>query len=148
MKPIPLALLAALALGACSSSVDEPVGANAAVITVAFDGIPADTLNVVATDAATIAAAEAYVHSHSGPHMISGRIVKGPGADTDYPFHFIAETVRLVDVAIEVCDGAPMRTAAAVDSFFLLSTGNASAEEAQYCPWSSYPIAVQRFGAP
>jgi hypothetical protein len=148
MKYIPLALCSALTLGACSSSVEEPVGANAAVITVAFEGLPADTLDIVVTDSATIAAAESYVHSHSGSRMISGRIVKGPGADKNYPFHFIAETVRLVDVAIELCDGAPMRTTAAVDAFFLGSTGSATAEETQYCPWSSYPIAVQRFGTP
>jgi hypothetical protein len=147
MKHIILALFSALALGACSSS-GEPINVDAAVITVAFEGHPADTLDIIATDSATIAAAEAYVHSHSGSHMISGRIQRGAGWDTQYPFHFAAETVRIVDVAIEVCDGAPMKSAAAVDSFFVWSTGNANAESAQYCPWSSYPIKVERFGAP
>jgi hypothetical protein len=148
MRHITLALLSALALGACSSSVGEPDGVNAAIITVAFTGLTADTLDIVVTDSATIAAAEAYVHSDSGSHMISGRITRGAGVDSSYPFHFIPETVRIVDVAIELCDGAPMRTAAAVDTFFLGSTGTVNSESAQYCPWSSYPIAVQRFGAP
>jgi hypothetical protein len=147
MKHITLALFSALALGACSSSVGEPDGANAAIVTVAFEGL-ADTLDIVVTDAATIAAAEAYVHAHSGSRMIAGRIERGAGVDSRYPFHFVPETVRIVDVAIEVCDGAPMRTAAAVDSFFVWSTGNVNAASTQYCPWSSYPIAVQRFGAP
>lgn len=80
--------------------------------------------------------------------MIAGRIERGIGVDSGYPFHFVPETVRIVDLAIEVCDGAPMRTTAAVDSFFVWSTGNVNTESAQYCPWSSYPIAVQRFGAP
>ena len=147
MRHTSLALFAALALGACSSSVGEPDGVNAAIITVAFEGLP-DTLDIVVTDSATIAAADAYVHSDSGSHMISGRIERGIGVDSGYPFHFIPETVRIVDVAIELCDGAPMRTAAAVDTFFLGSTGNMNSESAQYCPWSSYPVRVQRFGAP
>ena len=148
MKHITLALFSALALGACSSSVGEPNGPNAAVITVAFDGHPADTLDIIVTDSATIAAAEDYVRTHTGSRMIAGRIVRGAGLDTSYPFRFVPETVRIVDLAIEVCDGAPMRTAAAVDSFFVWATGNVNAESAQYCPWSSYPIAVHRFGAP
>jgi hypothetical protein len=147
MKHIILALFSALALGACSSA-GEPINVNAAIITVAFDGHPADTLDIVVTDSLTIEAAEAYVRSHSGSRMISGRIKRGAGWDTRYPFHFAAETVRIVDVAIEVCDGAPMKTAAAVDSFFVWSTGNVNTELAQYCPWSSYPIKVERLGAP
>lgn len=146
MKYFTLALFSALALSACSSSVGEPDGANAAVITVAFEGL-ADTLDIVVTDAATIAAADAYVQSHSGSRMIAGRIARGAGVDTRYPFHFVPESVRIVEVAIELCDGAPMRTAAAVDSFFVGSTGDLHSESAQYCPWSSYPIRVQRFGA-
>jgi hypothetical protein len=148
MKHIALTLLSALALGACSSSVGDPQGANAAIITVAFEGNAADTLDILVTDSATIAAADAFIQSHSGSRMISGRIERGAGVDTRYPFHFDPETVRIVDVGIEICDGAPMRTTAAVDSFFVWSTGNVSAASTQYCPWSSYPIRVQRFGAP
>ncbi len=148
MRHITLALLSALAVGACSSSVGEPDGVNAAIITVAFEGHPADTLDIAVTDSATIDAAEAHIQSDSGSRMISGRIERGAGVDSAYPFHFLPETVRIVDVAIELCDGAPMRTAAAVDTFFLGSTGNVNSESAQYCPWSSYPIKVQRFGAP
>jgi hypothetical protein len=147
MKHITLALFSALALGACSSSGSELDGPNAAIITVAFDGL-ADTLDITVTDAATIEAADNYVRTHSGSRLISGRIVRGAGVDTAYPFHFVPETVRIVDLAIEVCDGAPMRTTAAVDSFFVWSTGNLNSESAQYCPWSSHPIRVQRFGAP
>ena len=146
MKYITLALFSALTLGACSSSVGEPGGANAAIITVAFEGL-ADTLDIVVTDSATIAAADAFVQSHSGSRMIAGRIERGAGVDARYPFHFVPETVRIVDAAIEVCDGTPMRTTAAVDNFFVWSTGDVHSESAQYCPWSSYPIRVQRFGA-
>jgi hypothetical protein len=139
--------LTALALSACSSSLNEPRdGTTAAVVTVVFSGHAQDTLEVLVTDAATITAAEAYVATKAGPKMITGTIVKGSGQDASYPFHFLPETVRLADFAMELCDGEPMRTPQAVNTFFQGATGNANSASAPYCPWGSYPIAVSRIG--
>ncbi|HEY7394149.1 MAG TPA: hypothetical protein VH559_04875 [Gemmatimonadaceae bacterium] len=145
MKPYILAL-ATVAVGACSNeSVSAPDGdGRYAMLTIGFESRPADTLHVVLSDSATIARAESYVATHNGPRMISGRIVKGALLDARYPFHFKAGSVQIVDAAIELCDGAPMRTAQDVDNYFEGSTGSASSESAPWCPWSSYPIAVQR----
>ena len=147
MKHSTLALAAlAVAAAACSTeSVSTPHGdARPAILTVVFESRPADTLIVLVSDSVTIAKAKSYVATHSGPRMISGRIVKGAGVDARYPFHFEPASVRLVDVAIEICDGAPMRTAQEVNDYFEASTGSASSASATWCPWSSYPISVQR----
>ena len=99
---------------------------------------------VYVSDTATISAAERYVANHDGPRLVIGTIVRGAGVDQRFPFQFKSESVRLVDAAIEICDGAPMRTAADVDTFIELSTGNRQSASATWCPWSSYPIKVQR----
>ena len=113
------------------------------MVTFAFAGRPADTMVVIVNDTATVAAARRRIATGSGPQMIVGRIVRGSLLDTRYPFHFDPDSVRLADTAMELCDGAPMHTSAEVDSFFLGETGNAQAQSATWCPWSSYPIKVQ-----
>ncbi|HEY9227740.1 MAG TPA: hypothetical protein VIP11_13880 [Gemmatimonadaceae bacterium] len=142
MKPKLFALLPALALAAACSSTSEPSGPLAAVMTVVFPSRPADTLRVLITDEATIVAAQSFIEHHTGPSLVSGKIVKGAGTDTRYPFHFVPETVRLVDVATELCDGALMRTEAEVAQFFQGSTGNANSPDAQWCPWGSKPLSI------
>lgn len=142
-------LFTILSLGAAAacSSTNEPApnfGTPAALITVAFQGIPHDTLVVYVSDSATISAAERYVANHTGPRLVTGTIVRGAGSDQRYPFQFKPESVRIVDAAIEICDGAPMRTADEVDTFIELSTGSRQTASATWCPWSSYPIKVQR----
>ena len=128
---------------ACSA--DSAVGpATSAVITFAFDGHPADTMRVLVSRQSTIAGAESYIAKHRGPRLLAGTIVRGSGVDARYPFQFIPESVELIDVAIEACDGAPMHTDAAVNDFFQGSLGNRNAPTATWCPWSSYPIQVQR----
>jgi hypothetical protein len=130
-----------LTLAACGSAGTDPE--DGAVVTFAFQGRP-DTLLVLITDPATITAAEARVRSGSGPNIPIGPIVRGAGIDSRYPFHFIPDSVRLAEAAIELCDGAPMKTPAEVDAFFLGSTGNPNATQAIWCPWNAYPIAVER----
>jgi len=152
MRNLNRTLLAAPALliGACSSAETSepiPVDATAAVVTVVFPSHRADTLDVLVTDPATITAAESFVRTHNGPKLVSGRIVRGTGVDSRYPFHFIPESVKIVDAAMEICDGEPMRSAQALDSFFEWSTGDRQSPSAPWCPWESRPIAVQRFGA-
>lgn len=141
-------MTAAIALGAAcgaDSSVEpivDPVETAGAVITVVFPARPQDTLNVLVKDSATIAKANAFVSTGSGPRMITGKIVRGAGVDARYPFHYIPESVTLADVGVEICDGALMRTTKDVDDFFTWNTGHVSSQEATWCPWDSKPIAV------
>ena len=111
-------------------------------IVFAFEGHPADTMVVTTNRPETIAAAKAYIATQRGPKLLAGTIVRGSGIDPRYPFQFVPETVQLIGAAVEACDGAPMRTEAAVNDFFQASQGNRNAPAATWCPWSSYPIAV------
>lgn len=120
----------------------EPVLVAPVGIVFAFEGFPADTMIVTTNRPETIAAAKAYIATHRGPRLLAGTIVRGSGPDPRYPFQFVPETVQLIGAAIELCDGAPMRTEAAVNDFFLASQGSRNAPAATWCPWSSYPIAV------
>jgi hypothetical protein len=140
--------MVSIALGAtmytgCGSNT-EPASSASAIVTFAFTGHPADTMKVLVSREATIAAAEAYIATQRGPKLLAGIIVRGAGVDSRYPFQFLPESVQILDAAIELCDGAPMHTDAAVNVFFSTSLGNANAPTATWCPWSSYPIQVQR----
>jgi len=112
------------------------------MLTVVFDGHPSDTMVVLATEPATIAAAEAYVRTGTGPRLVTGQIVRGAGVDPRYPFHFVPESVRLADFAMEICDGAPMRTSKDLDDFFGWATGSPNSPTAPWCPWGSSPVGV------
>jgi hypothetical protein len=140
-------ITAGLALGGaagCSSSEPTEPQTSWALVTFAFAGIPADTIRVIVTDPATIEAAGRYLSTGAGPKMLMGTIVRGAvDLNARYPFHFLPESVRLVDNAIELCDGAPMHTAAAVDDFIQGATGNRQSPSSTWCPWSSYPIKIE-----
>jgi hypothetical protein len=137
---LPFALLAAVACGDDTAAPALP--RDGAVITFAFDQLT-DTMRVHVRDSATIAEAQRRVGTGVGSRMPVGPIVRGAGVDARYPFHFLPDSVRLADLATEVCDGRPMRTAAQVDEFFHLSTGNANSARATWCPWGAYPISVE-----
>jgi hypothetical protein len=144
-----IALLAACSYDSGSGVItDPPTGVPSALLTVVFPSHPADTLRVIVTDSVTITRAEAFVQSGTGPHMLTGKIARGAGADQKYPFHYISESVRLADVGMEICDGAPMRTTQDVDNFFVWATGSVASTEATWCPWESKPIAVIRLPYP
>ncbi len=69
--------------------------------------------------------------------------MRGAGEDPRYPFRFVPEEVRLVEAAMELCDGAPMRTAAEVDAYFLGATGSRRSKRAPWCPWSARPLRME-----
>lgn len=147
MKRMTRLLLAGFALAAgvaCdeASAPDNSLPEGGAIVTFTFDATN-DTLDVLVLDSATIAAARQRAETGAGPRMPVGPIVRGAGIDPQYPFHYVPSDIRLNDLAIEVCDGRPMRTAAEVDEFFELSTGNRNAAQATWCPWGATPIAVR-----
>ena len=137
-------ILLALALWplACSDSVVGGPRVDGAVVTFAFSG-STDTMRVHVRKASTIEAARAYIQTQTGPKFPIGTIVRGAGADPKYPFHYLPDEVSLAEVAMELCDGRPMKTEAAVEQFFTGSTGRSNAPTATYCPWGAYPVAVR-----
>ncbi|MHB1326797.1 MAG: BP74-related protein [Gemmatimonadales bacterium] len=129
---------------ACSSQPIAPAPpAGSAIIRFAFSA-SGDTMDVLVYDSATIALAEHRVATGVGPRMPAGPIVRGSGVDAGFPFHYLPGEVRLVDLAMEICDGRPMLTPEAVDDFIEGVTGNRNADQAQWCPWGARPTAVER----
>jgi len=116
-----------------------------AIVTFAWNAWP-DTMLVMVTHEPTIEAARSFVATGVGPSIPSGPIVRGAGSDPRLPFHYVPELVRLVDVAIELCDGRLMKTEAQLNEYFLGSTGNANASGGHFCPWDARPVHVS--GAP
>lgn len=135
--------LACLVLAGCGSRAAEPAASLGAVVTFAFSG-RADTMNVLVLDAATIRQAEQRVATGSGPRLPVGPITRGAGIDSRFPFHYLPDSIRLADLAAEVCDASPMRTAQEVDDFVEGSTGNRNSPRAIWCPWNATPVAVRR----
>ena len=139
-------LLIAVSL-ACKNSTgvtDECLvspSAASAVVTIAWTSRP-DSMRVLVNGAGVIDAACNYVRTKSGPAILSGRIVRGAGVDARVPFHYLPDSVALVDMAIELCDSALLRTSAEVEAYFLGSTGRADAPSAPYCPWGARPVRV------
>ena len=133
---------------ACNSPTGTPSActvnsnATAAVVTMVWRARP-DSMRVLVQGAATIRAACAYVDTQSGPHIMVGRIVRGAGVDPRVPFHYLPDSIALVDAAIELCDSGLLRTPADVDAYFLGSTGRADAPSAPYCLWGAPPVLVE-----
>lgn len=136
-------VLALATLLACDSDTVVGLPGGAVEVMLAFDGFPQDTLRIAITDTAAIRMAREYVTTKQGPRLPIGRILRGAGIDPRYPFHFEPASVQFADVAMEVCDGAPMRTDSAVVEFMRGATGLANPTSATWCPWAAYPIEVR-----
>lgn len=135
--------LVCLVLAGCPANAAQPGPSLGAVVTFTFSG-RADTMNVLVLDAATIRQAEQRVATGSGPRLPIGPIARGAGIDSRFPFHYLPDSIRLADLAAEVCDAAPMRTGQEVDDFVEGSTGNRNSARATWCPWNASPVAVRR----
>ena len=139
-------LLAVVIVSGCGSPT-PPVAVGCegaepcAIVTFVWDSRP-DSMRVMITHGPTIQAAHAYVNTGQGPAIPSGTIVRGAGSDPALPFHYLPESVRLVEVAMELCDGSLMKTVAQLDAYFAGATGNANASSAPFCPWGARPVQV------
>lgn len=137
-------LIAGLACKNSTGVTDEclvsPTAASA-VVTIAWTSRP-DTMRVLVNGAGVIGAACNYARTKSGPGILAGRIVRGAGVDARVPFHYLPDSVSLVDFTIELCDSALLRTSEEVEAYFLASTGRSDAPSAPYCPWGARPIRV------
>jgi hypothetical protein len=136
-------VLVLTALAACNEDSVVGLPDGAVEVRLAFDGYPQDTMRIAISDTAAIRLARQFVTTGQGPKLPIGRIVRGAGIDPRYPFHFEPASVQFADFAIEVCDGAPMRTDSAVVEFMKGSTGEDNPTSATWCPWGAYPVAVK-----
>jgi hypothetical protein len=133
-----LALATSIA-SACGPSGNPvaPPPTEGMVVVFAFRAHPADTLRALVSDSQTVEQARRIAEGAAPSKFPIGPIVRGAGVDPRYPFHFVPDSVRLTDVAAEVCDAAPMHTSAEVDAFLR------GAQSALWCPWDGVPIAVE-----
>jgi hypothetical protein len=136
-------VLALGTLSACDEDTIVGLPEGAVEVRLAFDGYPQDTMRIAISDTAAIRLAREFVNTGQGPKLPIGRIVRGAGLDPRYPFHFEPASVQFADFAIEVCDGAPMRTDSAVVEFMKGATGLANPTSATWCPWGAYPVEVK-----
>jgi len=137
------AVLAMLTLVACDSDNATGLPDGAVEVVLAFDGFPEDTMRIAITDTSAIRMARDFVSTRQGAKLPIGRIVRGSGIDHRYPYRYEPASVRFADFAMEVCDGAPMRTDSAVVEFMRGASGETNPTSATWCPWAAYPIAVR-----
>jgi hypothetical protein len=133
---------------ACSDVLRPPLPAacrqgnlGEAVVAFAWSSRP-DTMRMLVRNSTTVSQACAYLQTGAGPHIPSGPIMRGAGVDAALPFRYVPDSLQLVDVAMELCDGSLMRTTAAVDAFFQGATGRVDSERAPFCPWGARPVDV------
>ena len=137
-----VAIFAALATSCMDTTAPDFDGKPGVIITLVFDGHPLDTMYVPVTNPVTVQKAEDFIVNGSGPHVFMGPIAKGVGYDLKYAFHFIPDGVTINDDVTAACDAAPMHSVAEVAAFVAAGTGSAAADQAQWCPSTSRPIAV------
>jgi len=126
-KKVLLVLVAAL-LVACSSETptQTPNGQYFVV------QVGAEQFTMFVTDPSTIQLAMENLQKKN-IKFPSGRIAFGSGGyNRPYDWHYVPETVRMVDLSAEVCDGLPSYVNTHLNDF--LTAG--------YCPWSGKIIKV------
>ncbi len=93
-----------------------------------------DTFVMFVTDEASIRLATENFQ-RKNKMFPSGRIETGHGGyNWPWNWHFIPQSVRMVEVSIEVCDGAPSYVEKHVNDFVAVG----------YCPWNARVIKIGR----
>ena len=68
--------------------------------------------------------------------FVSGTVVRGNGGfNSGYSWHLDPETIRFVEMSIELCDGTPSYVEAHLDEWIR--------DVKQYCPWGSSVVAEE-----
>jgi hypothetical protein len=120
------AVLAVAALFGCTSE-PSPTGAEFVV------AVEQETFVVHTTDPETMRLALENVAGGNRRFPL-GPLVRGDGGfNAPWSWHFDPDRVRLVENAIEVCDGRPSYVEAHLQDFL-----------AAYCPWGGRVVSIQR----
>lgn len=92
-----------------------------------------DQFRMRLTDPEAIRLAMENLEGRNNKHP-NGRIAPGDGGfNAPWSWHFVADSVRMVDASVEVCDGTP-RYVESHRADYLLSG---------YCPWGARIVAVE-----
>ena len=95
--------------------------------------VGSETFRMRVTDAEAIRLAMENMAGGNSKHP-EGRIAVGDGGhNAPWSWHFVPETVRMVDASIEVCDGEPSYVQAHRADY--LASG--------YCPWGARIISAE-----
>src|SRR5687767_11757199 len=93
----------------------------------------ADEFRMRLTDPEAIRLALENLEGRNNKHP-HGRIALGNGGvNAPWTWHFLPDTVRMVDTSIELCDGAPS----------YVETHRAEYLLSGYCPWGARVVAVE-----
>ena len=88
------------------------------------------------TDADAIELAMENLAGRNSKHP-SGPIAPGDGGfNSPWSWHFVPDSVRMVDSSIELCDGSPS----------YVETHRADYLSSGYCPWGARVIAMEERG--
>lgn len=129
--PATLISLGLLLFGAFSCSDDDPTGPARGRYFHVRVGSEQFTMHV--TDPETIRLAMENLEGKNSKHP-NGPIAAGDGGyNAPWSWHFVPESVRMVDASIELCDGNPSYVEGHRADY--LASG--------YCPWSARVIAAQ-----
>jgi hypothetical protein len=99
-----------------------------------------DTFHVWTDRSATIEQLMALDRGEASASIPNGRLRRGPGpADHNAPWswHLAPQTVEMVEVAMEVCDGAPSFVESELD-YWMENVG-------RYCPWNAQLVQLVDF---
>lgn len=119
-------------LAACGDDATSPNDAAGALFTVQ---VVNETFKVRVTSATAIADMRARMQA-GAEGVIIGQLASGNGGFNEgYGWHLDPETVAVVDVAIEVCDGRPSDVQG--DLPYWLNTVKS------YCPWGAKVVSEQ-----
>lgn len=128
MRPLPAAAVLFLALGCHGESPTEPAGQYFMV------EVAGERFRMLVTDPETIALARENYEGRNQRFPL-GRIQRGnSGFNEPWSWSYIPETIRMVEVAIEVCDGRPSYVNSHIDDY--LQVG--------YCPWGARIVRLGR----
>ena len=89
--------------------------------------VAAEQFTMLVTDPATIQLALDNLNGKNQMHP-NGRIMTGNGGFNHlWNWHFVPDSVRMVEVSVEVCDGLPSYVNSHINDFMAVG----------YCPWSA-----------
>jgi hypothetical protein len=89
-----------------------------------------DTFRVRITTPDVVAEAMDRLENAAGEALVIGELARGDGGfNAPWTWHMIPETVRIVDAAIELCDGTPSMVEANLD-YWIDTVGS-------FCPWGA-----------
>lgn len=95
--------------------------------------VGADEFRMRLADPEAIRLAMENLEGRNNKHP-NGRIATGNGGlNAPWSWHFVPDTVRMVDISIELCDGSPSYVESHRADYLLSG----------YCPWGARVVAVE-----